>query len=322
MIKHYLFIALLLLPALACHQAPPTTNDHTEQRAAVAATQTPQATAPKPKCIEGLPANQPRVLASQTFNQPSVNYHGINFSISPQLATTVIAETRSASPLHCETDKPEYDNYPEHHAFRLSGAYASRYGEASEWQPEIRVYPVKAYQQTFAISDSAGTRNFVSADLQQLSAVLASKPMTFEREAPFLHFIDAHQEFRAKVRYLNFKNGQGLAYLTKFGVDAYPIFTNQTPLYIFQGVTADGQFLVSATFPVNIPFLPKNFEAVKPGSLPFDPRQEKDDELTRKRVAAYVAKITQQAEALPDEKYLPNLQLFDELLQTLTINPK
>jgi len=281
-----------------------------------------QPAVPKPKCIEGLPADQPRVLTSQTFNQAAVSYHGINFSVSPQLATAMIAETRSANPLQCDSDKPDYDNYPEHHAFRLSGAYASRYGEASEWQPEIRVYPIKAYQQTFAISDSAETRHLVNTGLQELTGVLASMPKTFANEAPFLHFIDAHQEFRAKVRYLKFKNGQGLAYLTKFGVDAYPIFTNETPLYVFQGLTADGQFLVTATFPVNIPFLPKNFDAVKPGSLPFDPRHETDDEPTRKRVAAYVAKITQQCEALPDEKYLPNLKLFDELLQSLTVSPQ
>lgn len=321
MSKYYFLINLLLVSAVACHQAQRTTTNN-EPAPAAAATALQTAPAPKPKCLEGLPANQPRVLASQTFNQSVVNYHGINFSFSSQLATAVIAETRSASLLHCETDKPEYDHYPEHHAFRLSGAYASRYGKASEWQPEIRVYPVKAYQQTFAIADSAETRNFVSIGLEELTAVLASKPMTFEHEAPFLLFMDAHQEFRAKVHYLNFRNGQGLAYLTKFGVDAYPTITNETPIYVFQGLTADGQFLVSATFPVNIPFLPKNFDAVKPGNLPFDPRDEKDDEPTRKRVTAYVAKITQQAEALPDEKYLPNLKLFDELLQSLTVTPK
>ena len=64
-------------------------------------------------------------------------------------------------------------------------------------------------------------------------------------------------EFYAQAKPLSFKNGHGVRYLTQVLTDFGPI-SNEGLFYYFQGITADGQYFLSASFPVNAEFLPAN----------------------------------------------------------------
>ena len=77
---------------------------------------------------------------------------------------------------------------------------------------------------------------------------------------PFLPLWEACQAFVARPRYVRFKNGEGVLFLTQMDVGETSQVTNQGLEYAFQGMTNDGQFYVYAEFSVAAPFLPMGNE--------------------------------------------------------------
>ncbi len=55
---------------------------------------------------------------------------------------------------------------------------------------------------------------------------------------PFLPLFNAAQVMHSHVRYLDFKTGQGLRYLTMFSQGIVPINNNEL-IYTYQGLTSD-----------------------------------------------------------------------------------
>ena len=67
---------------------------------------------------------------------------------------------------------------------------------------------------------------------------------------PFLPLFNAAQVMHTHLQYLDFKNGQGLRYLTEFDQGIIPI-NNYELIYTYQGLTGDGKYYVAAVLPVN-----------------------------------------------------------------------
>jgi hypothetical protein len=82
--------------------------------------------------------------------------------------------------------------------------------------------------------------------------------------------------FHKKIRYFNFRNGSGVAWLTQRTVDMAPI-NNAQLWYVFQGLTKDGAYYVAAQIRVTHPSLPgtavvkdyRDFEKQYPTYLPI-----------------------------------------------------
>lgn len=72
---------------------------------------------------------------------------------------------------------------------------------------------------------------------------------------PFLPLFNASQALHAQDKYLDFKNGKGVRFLTQFDQAPLPI-NNFELIYTYQGLTADGNFYVAAVLPINHPSLP------------------------------------------------------------------
>ena len=72
---------------------------------------------------------------------------------------------------------------------------------------------------------------------------------------PFLPLYNASQVMHVEVQYLDFKNGQGVRYLTEFAQGFLPV-NNFDLIYTYQGITSDGKYYVAAVLPVNHPSLP------------------------------------------------------------------
>lgn len=288
--------------------------------------QSPQVKKPvaAPECIE-VKDDQPDVLDTKTFDNGRVEYKGISFSVSPKVVASVVAETRSAKPLECVDYKPDYNNYPEHPAFKFKGGYAAAYEklDENEWKPEIRIYPIAEYKQTFAIASVNGKEIYVSkslADLQRLLAKSIPSFQSFGGQAPFALYMDALQVFQAKAHFVNFTNGKGVFYLVEWDADEPAVITNQGLLYVFQGLTNDGKYLVSATFPVKVPFLPETMESVDEKSLPFNLNLEPDEKIEKAKYKRYVAQTVRKLESLPSKDFSADLDLFDELIKSLRVD--
>ena len=110
------------------------------------------------------------------------------------------------------------------------------FGRAVETLEEPRVFPC-AFRQ-------------VVASLQTLLGSPREIP-----EMPFLPLMNLAQAMHANIQYLDFRNGQGLRYLTEFAQGIVP-FNNYELIYTYQGLTADGKYYVAAVLPLNHPSLP------------------------------------------------------------------
>jgi hypothetical protein len=66
---------------------------------------------------------------------------------------------------------------------------------------------------------------------------------------PFLPLLNEAQVFCAQPEYVEFNGGKGIRYLTAFSQGILPLVESSV-FYTFQGLSEDGEFYISATFPV------------------------------------------------------------------------
>jgi len=246
-------------------------------------------------------------------------YKGIKFTYHTSLSKEVKAETRPSVPLEKADDKPDMVS-PEHIAFSFVGDYASQHSSAF-FTPEIHIYPISGYKKSLAVSKEQVQQ--LEEGVQKLRNILDEHPQLLTGEIPFLPYgVDATQAFHAHVNYVDFKNGTGIIFLTQYNIEP-SLINNQGLFYTFQGLTNDGQYYVSATFPVSVPFLPKDFTAdqFEGYTLPTD-SWGKDSRLNEQKYRAYVKDITLRLEALPPDQYEPDLTLFNELVSSLEVAPE
>ena len=240
----------------------------------------------------------------------TATHGGVSLTYDSTLAREVRAETAPAAPLESADEKPD-GVYPEHVRFTLvgvSGAPANSYHE-----PIIRVSPVAEYLKAFSVSPRYVKE--AGQTLDQLRRLIRRRPATLKGNTPQLPFTDGTEVFHAHVKYLRFRGGSGVAFLTQ-GQQDDELINNQHVTYEFHGLTDDGRFYVSAQFPVSGPHIAENRELKShEGYTPvFDltPRGQR-------RYAAYVERVRRKLERVPPEQFSPSLRLYDELLSSLEI---
>jgi hypothetical protein len=249
----------------------------------------------------------------------TADYHGISFAYPTALTPEIKAEIKPASPLEGETDKPE-GVVPEHISFSFSGAYASKHA-SSYFKPEISIYSIPKYRDALALS-SVYVQS-LNHEINSLKVILARHSLPPGKDIPFMPFgIDASQAFHARIKYLDFRNGKGIIFLTQFNIEP-SLINNQGLLYTFQGLTDDGLYYVSARFPVTAPFLPPSYESdtFENYTLPayfYSEHRESNE----KSYKIYLAQAVRKLEELPQNQFQPNLALSEELIRSLCIDVK
>jgi hypothetical protein len=134
---------------------------------------------------------------------------------------------------------------------------------------------------------------------------------------PFLPMWEACQAFISHVRYVDFKNGKGVFFLTQWDRETTQI-SNESLEYAYQGITDDGRYWIYAEFSVLAPFLPKGDE---PEVVAW---AEKNYLLSHnsKEYRNYSRPVLAKLEALPSDKFQPSLGLLEQLIQSLEVNSK
>ncbi|HEX6183087.1 MAG TPA: hypothetical protein VFZ44_04180 [Pyrinomonadaceae bacterium] len=263
---------------------------------------------------QGAGRQRARAAGAARAGTKTASHGGVTFSYDNALASEVKGETIPASPLRDPSEKPD-GVAPEHVAFKFLGAYASL-NKRSHFRPELHIYPVEDYKRAYAVAPSyaAGVEQTVC----ELKRAIARRSVEFKDEAPYLDFIDAHQSFQAHVHYLDFHGGKGLAFLTQYDIEP-ALVTNRGLTYVFQGLTDDGRFYVSATFPVAAHALPA----------------EESEELFRRygldevacagcppggaRYRSYLKDISRTLGRTPPARFRPSLNTLDAMLRTLSV---
>lgn len=120
-------------------------------------------------------------------------------------------------------------------------------------QRQMLVYPLAAYRALFP----AGERVVLDERIAALRRLLADRPeFVDQEEIPVLPDAASPQDFRARVRYLRFDGGAGVAFITRY---TSPADSARTQLiWTFQGLTNDGRYWISFFHPIEVPGLPDN----------------------------------------------------------------
>jgi hypothetical protein len=232
----------------------------------------------------------------------------------------VVAETRCAVPFDEQKSKGIfYENHPQHRAFVFTGDYAAQHNDSFFSEPEIRIYPIDEYRAI--VNQSEGLKRIIDQEFENLKEALNKKTTSFTYEAPFVAVLEAGQLFQAKVKYISFKNGNGILYLTYFCNDPTQgcKINNQALSYIFQGLTGDGRYFIHATFPVKTNSLPLSDPPEDEFGC-FNPKGKPTFEQLTIACKKYGQKVGSRLEPLPAGNFEPSLDLFDQLIQSLNIS--
>ncbi len=230
--------------------------------------------------------------AQPTATEPSgilFTMEGVSFRYPPSLAAGFIGSQLPAN----EEGGPGMPAQPAHILITAQG-YRIGY---HRWQPQIAIYPVDpAYPQ-------------LTGNNAALMTLLATHPTDVEHSAlPFYPPTNAGILFHARLHYLDFQDGSGVAYLAQLG-QAYGAISNYDLLYVFQGVTSDGTTYVSAFLPLNAPGLVDQAEAPPED----DPRFQGDFD-------AYARQVAAELDALDEAAFTPTLSEIEELLHSLDVH--
>lgn len=220
--------------------------------------------------------------------QPNVDFNGIRFFLSPQLAQGVLPELISAAEGDPAQSMPG-EIHPEYTQFTLQGYLLAD----TFHDPRIYVYPLPAYRSMDGVVDDVANR---------LSGIIEKQPEQIE-SLPFLPLWNAAQQFHAQLKFIEFKNGRGVRFITQFA-QSYVVINNTDLFYSFQGISEDGEWYVAMVLPVSHPSLPSSPDAS--GVEPLN-------------AETYYQQMSDQLSLLGGETFSPSLILLDELVSSLRV---
>lgn len=168
---------------------------------------------------------------------------------------------------------------------------------------QLLVLPVDDYRALFRGADL----QLFNETIQSLQTLLINRPVTLESDPPLLPASGLTPALRAPLRYIDFKDGSGLRFITHLTQEIAP-FTASSLLYTFQGLTQDGQYYIAAYVPISATLLPAS-----PADVPAAQRDE-----FKRDYLAYVAGVAQTLEAQPDT-LRPSLAALDAMMASLQI---
>jgi hypothetical protein len=251
---------------------------------------------------------QPTADGSQPYHSEAysgavagIDEYGVSFQYDPYLAAGIQPQIVDA---FTEDSGMNYLLLPQHLSFTFLNGYADtepllkRQQLNLETMPQIVIYPAAAY---------SAMHHLARVQIEQLQALLATRPSTPGGLLPYLPLHNASQVFHSQVAYLAFANGAGVRYVTAFSQEASPV-TNQQLIYTFQGLTEDGRYYVAAFFPVTTAVLP-------------DTIQVDDWEAFSVNYATYVAETKAALNDLTPHDFAPDFSLLDAVVASLQVEP-
>ncbi len=230
--------------------------------------------------------------------EPPKSVPGVNLTLDPALGKSIGAQIMPAVP---KSEGPAFNGAtPEHVLITFDGETLD---ENDPRQRQIGIYPVEGLR---AIDPTIGK------SIDELKRILDRKSATVRGDIPFWPVQAAQQVFHSNMEYVKFANGDGIRFVTRYAQDVSPI-TNADLFYAFQGLTSDGQYLVSARYPLSAEGLPESFDS--------SPAATSYDEFS-KNFEKYLKDTTAQLDKLKPEQFKPDLSKLDSMLTSLQATPQ
>lgn len=263
---------------------------------------TPAAVTPEPQATtEGTQA-QPTAPAQataasvggQTLN---TEHDGVSFSFDSAVAQSAQGVTLPAVAIDPNVPGGLSMGGPEHIAFSFNGAQIT--SDVSPFQAQVRVYPTDDLQ---ALDPN------IAREILGLKTLLQVKPQTIAETVPVLPVFNAQQVLHPQLKYLAFKNGEGVRFVTFYAQDPSPV-TNDGLFYTFQGLSSDGKYYITAFFPVRTDKLPNTYQDV----------EIKASDAWMKQFDQYLKDTDAMLSGLPSAAFTPNLAPLDQLITSLQV---
>ena len=241
---------------------------------------------------------QAAAKAAEDAYRFSGSYGGVSLNAENPLVRRTRGKMAPAVP---KTSEPGFGGAAPAHVLFTFGQNQQPYS-LSPRDAQLRIFPVEAYR---------GTDPALARVIDDLKAMLAQQPVEFTSDIPVLPLINAAQIFRAQVRYLPFRNGMGVRFVTAYVDELTPI-TNENLVYIFQGLTIDGKFYVSLFYPLAAKALPDNAGYTLAAQ---------DIDAFIKDFDRYLIDAVNTVERQPANQFTPDLSVLDNLVSSLQVAP-
>jgi len=166
----------------------------------------------------------------------------------------------------------------------------------------VSTNPRKPQIYVFKVADMAPA----NAAMAQYAAELQTLLQTHQagNQLPFLPISNESQMFRARMEFVDFKNGQGVVFLTQLG-QGVTLINNSDLIFAFQGLTYDGKYYLSAILPVTLPDLPADGTS---GQLP-----------DMSELSTYLNNTIKMLEDQPTGGFTPNLEALNALVRSIEV---
>jgi hypothetical protein len=246
-----------------------------------APTQEPTEAANEPVATEA-PNQAPVEEPTQGPPAASVDVSGVAQDFSSQVIDAVPASA----------DRPWREVLPQYTVLTLGGYPTPDH----LLKTQIFVYPVDGLM----INETAG------GVVESLQSLLQSQGAG--ESMPYLPMYNAGQVMHTQVKYLDFKNGRGVRYLTQFDQAPLPI-NNYELHYTFQGLTSDGKYYVAAVLPVNSRVLPADASV----DLNNPPTNFVED------FSTYLSDTVTMLDGQPASAFTPDLNALDAMIMSIEV---
>jgi heat shock protein HslJ len=170
---------------------------------------------------------------------------------------------------------------------------------------QMRFIPVEEYKALY----TGEQWTELDERLNQLQAILAERPdpATLAGQIPLLPEVSGIPVMQANIAYVDSAQFQGIRYLTALKFDVSPV-TQAELMYIYTGLSADGQFLMSFSAPVTTAVLPASNSDITPEEL--DALNANFDQ--------YRADLVTELNAATD--FAPSLATLDNVVSSVSIS--
>jgi hypothetical protein len=279
-------ILVLLLAAVACNSSN-TTSPQVEQ---------PNVSTVVAATLQAVNANAP----TPQSNGIQVSFQNVSFAIPVGLASGTTSELVPAAD---GTNSDPWSAAPAYISFTLTD-YTGR--NDSFYKAVVNVYPMVEY---------AVVNSWAAGSITRLQTVLASPTVPLTNDTlPTIPFNGAAaQEYAAQAKMLSFNGGNGVRMISQYSQFPGPILKDNS-LFHYEGLTANGKYLVAVLFPVHLPLQTTEDNVSADGiQFPSDPTYVTD-------MNSYLQGITDKLNAASPESFQPSLTQLDALVQSITVN--
>lgn len=228
---------------------------------------------------------------------------GISFVVPACMALRPVVETIPAAILDPNGGPMMY--YPAHRQV----TYGSYPLHGKFFEPLLRVFPVAEFE---PMSDMSADR------IARMREVLKDQTIEPKNTIPLLPGYNAAQVFHAQVKFIDFRSGKGVRWLTELAQYSAPV-NNRDLFYSYQGMTSDGKYWISVMLPVNTAYLQETWDSIEvpvgglmqPSATDFN-REDK--------LKTYYALMLLMLNNTPDDAYTPALNCLDGLVSSISIS--